>query len=257
VLDSSDARYTHRIVGVQEDNRLILRGDNNEVDDPSPVDPASVVGVVDGHLTDIWATLALQLQSWPLRICVLIMIIGLVFLPIAVGAPAPSGRRSAAASPPQPARDATHTRRGAAAERTRQLAAASTRGRRSAKAPAPREQECSEVLDLVDSLRSAIAGVLLSSDRRLGGHFTVTTQRGEGDFPSLRLIVDVTEKGQGTPARPQPVAEVPVAAAAPPQQWSNGHDPLLWTRPAGSVPMDLPSRRAQRAGTQRGRRRAR
>ena len=75
VKKGDSERYTHRIVSVQDNGELVLRGDANDFDDAEPVDPKWVVGVVDAHFTGVWATLIMQLQSWPLRVCVLAMIL--------------------------------------------------------------------------------------------------------------------------------------------------------------------------------------
>lgn len=273
--DSTGAKYTHRIVGLDDSGDLLLRGDNNTVDDPAPVPTSDVVGVVDGQFSGPAATFVTQLQSWPLRVCLLTMIIGLVFLPMPTfrrpeatdERPARAGRRSA-------------SRRGAG--RTATPAPAAVEDPRLGQQPVP-EAEREEALELVDGLRSSMARVLLASDRRLGGRITVTTGTGPvGPFPSLRVVIDIAEKeatvraaeatasvGSST-GRPLPRSRRELRGQTTPREVvqpvtrsrTTPIDPadaaaLLWTRASGSLPDDLPTRRSHRDAHRHGRRRAR
>lgn len=282
VLDSNDSRYTHRIVDIDPDGMLILKGDNNQTNDPAPVDPATVVGVVDGHLTGAWATFAMQLQSWPLRACLLVMIVGLVFLPVRTDRVRRHGTAVEADRP-----EAVRPERGPKRRRSESLVAATSR-RQQQERSVP-EAERAELLDLVDSLRSSVARVLLGSERRLGGRFTVTTHETDG-FPSLRVVIDIAEKrdpsSPATGSSPSVVAaptesrrarrqaELTIPAAGPVSQTgptpapsattdqvattqaSTAEVPAAHAPTSASDPSDLPTRRSQREATRHGRRRA-
>ncbi|BDI23893.1 signal peptidase I [Herbiconiux sp. L3-i23] len=244
VLDATDSRYTHRIVGVEDDGMLILKGDNNETEDPAPVDPDTVVGVVDGHLSGAWATFALQLQSWPLRACLLVMIVGLIFMPV-------RGRRRPQANdlPTEaktPRRDGPRRRRSTAT-----VAATSRRQDQQRNVP---ESERAELLDLVDSLRSAVARVLLGSERRLGGRYTVTTHETDG-FPALRVVIDITEKRD--PSSPATASSPSVVVEPAPRRGRRAAESAEVAGPPTATTGDFPTRRSQREATRHGRRRAR
>ncbi|MFD1714734.1 signal peptidase I [Amnibacterium flavum] len=247
VKDGDSERYTHRIVSVEDDGRLILRGDANDFNDTDPVDPGKVVGVVAHHFTGIWATLIMQLQSWPLRLCVLAMILGLIFIPMAGQAPAPSSRRAEEEMPERPRRE---------------------RPAKAAKVDAPvasekHEGSHQETLDLVDSMRSAVARVLLASDRRLSGTYSVTTKPGRGDFPEVRVVIDIVEKP--APDRAEQSPSPAIAAPAQPLSRRAAREATESRRVSPARPAKVAAtdseemserRRAHRAQSQRGRRRA-
>ncbi|MFD1714727.1 signal peptidase I [Amnibacterium flavum] len=249
-------RYTHRVVQVAEDGSLLLRGDNNEADDPATVPVDRVIGVVDGHLGGFWATLALQSQDWPLRVCLLAIVVALIFVPVLMpGAGSephearPEGRRRA---------DRTRGRRSARTEPKRTPAEDSATGH-----PAV-------ALELMDSIRSETARVLLSSDRRLVGEYTVTTTQSSSDFPDLHVVIDISEKIR---PRDKPAAHVDAAVGQVPvpvrrrdermtaavpfdNPGSVAAQELLWSRTAGSIDTAVPTRRSARAAQEHGRRRA-
>ena len=285
-VDSAGAKYTHRIVGVEENGDLLLRGDNNPVDDPSPVPQDDVVGVVSGQFSGPTATFVLQLQGWPLRICLLVMVIGLVFLPLPSG---PRQQRSADA--------VKHAAQGGRRRETYPIMAAQVSAD-SQSSTTLQETHRLEALELVDGMRSAMARVVLASERRLVGRITVTTHAtGELSFPAIRMVIDVAEK-PGTTAEPESSAALAdgseASAAARTRRTAslsstdNAGIPLATAsltpreRPSASLPShastepgreqlrsqpisnsvvgpldgQLPTRRSNREATRRGRRRA-
>lgn len=91
--------YTHRIEFVDPDGNMQLKGDGNVSDDPGVVTPSQIKGVVIHHIQQPWAALLIQLQQWPLRICMLVVIIGLALMSLGASRRAPArvaaGRRKA------------------------------------------------------------------------------------------------------------------------------------------------------------------
>ncbi len=71
---------THRVVAINPDGTLVVRGDANDVDDPTPVQPQDVRGIIVVHFPQPWATFVLELQGWPMRICLILLITGLSLL---------------------------------------------------------------------------------------------------------------------------------------------------------------------------------
>ncbi|WP_193755325.1 S24/S26 family peptidase [Microbacterium testaceum] len=76
-------RYTHRIVAVEGDS-LTLRGDANAEADPIPVAFSDVRGVVRHHLAGAPAVAVLALDTLPMRLSLVVLLIGLIFLPLPV-----------------------------------------------------------------------------------------------------------------------------------------------------------------------------
>ncbi|MDF2047885.1 MULTISPECIES: signal peptidase I [Microbacterium] len=76
-------RYTHRIVAVEGDS-LTLRGDANAEADPIPVAVSDVRGVVRHHLEGPPATVLLAVDTLPMRLSLVVLLIGLIFLPLPV-----------------------------------------------------------------------------------------------------------------------------------------------------------------------------
>lgn len=74
--------YTHRIESVDSTGRMQLKGDGNVASDPGTVKASQIEGVVIHHLDQPWAGLLIQLQQWPLRICMLVVIIGFALMPL-------------------------------------------------------------------------------------------------------------------------------------------------------------------------------
>lgn len=72
---------THRIIGVDENGSLILRGDANTVTDPDPVPRTDVVGTVDAVIARPWSTVLRASTSPVGRISLVGAIILLLFTP--------------------------------------------------------------------------------------------------------------------------------------------------------------------------------
>jgi len=196
--DSTGAKYTHRITGIEENGDLLLRGDNNSVGDPAPVPQDAVVGVVSGQFSGPLATFIVQLQGWPLRICLLVMVIGLVFLPLPAG---PRKHRRGSSM--------KHAAQGSRRRATNPVTAAHAATEEQSAATLP-EAHRTEALELVDGMRSAMARVLLASERRLVGRITVTTHAtGELSFPAMRMVIEVAEK-QPAASGEQEASSVPI-----------------------------------------------
>lgn len=77
--------YTHRVIKVDDDGMLQLKGDGNSVADPVPVNPDTVVGVVRGHLAQPAAGILQFVLTLPARISLALVAVALVFLPIRSG----------------------------------------------------------------------------------------------------------------------------------------------------------------------------
>ncbi|BDI23887.1 signal peptidase I [Herbiconiux sp. L3-i23] len=82
-VDGNGDMYTHRIIELNADGTVKLQGDGNSAADPGTVGLENLRGVVELHLGQPWAALILQLQQWPLRICLLAVILGLALIPLA------------------------------------------------------------------------------------------------------------------------------------------------------------------------------
>ncbi|MFD1714721.1 signal peptidase I [Amnibacterium flavum] len=91
-IDGNGDYYTHRILTVNDDGSVSLKGDGNAAADPGSVTLDQLRGVVELHLGQPWAMLVIQLQQWPLRICLLAIILGFALLPL-------RSRRGGAAAP--------------------------------------------------------------------------------------------------------------------------------------------------------------
>jgi hypothetical protein len=74
--------YTHRIQSITG-KRAELKGDGNKFVDPGTIGYSDIVAVVRGHIGGVGATAARILQSWPARISILAIVIGLTLIPIA------------------------------------------------------------------------------------------------------------------------------------------------------------------------------
>lgn len=74
--------YTHRIDSIDADGRIHLKGDANPASDVSTRYPDEVLGAVEITLTPPLGTILVQLQLWPLRLSVLVTILGLALLPL-------------------------------------------------------------------------------------------------------------------------------------------------------------------------------
>lgn len=257
-------RYTHRIVQFAPDGSVLLRGDNNEADDPAPVPVNRIIGVVDGHLGGFWATLALQSQDWPLRVCLLVIVVALIFAPVLM--PARASQKSAAPARPSKSRR-SKGRRAAPAASTRSAKTDDSDARRDDRTAGHPEV----ALDLMDSIRSETARVLLGSKRRLVGEYTVTSVQSDGEFPDLRVVIDISEKVESARTEPrrdsrdEPAQEPRSGAVTAERRPSRAPfvDPssaaaqeLLWSRTAGSIDTAVPTRRSARAAQEHGRRRA-
>lgn len=81
-IDGNGDYYTHRILTVNDDGSVSLKGDGNSAADPGTVSLEQLRGVVEMHLGQPWAMLVIQLQQWPLRICLLAVILGFALLPL-------------------------------------------------------------------------------------------------------------------------------------------------------------------------------
>ncbi|MFD1714736.1 signal peptidase I [Amnibacterium flavum] len=82
VRGDDQSYYTHRIDSIDADGRIHLKGDANPAVDVSTRYPDDVLGAVQNILTPPWGTILVQLQLWPLRLSVLVTILGLALLPL-------------------------------------------------------------------------------------------------------------------------------------------------------------------------------
>lgn len=81
--------YTHRIVSITGDEAQ-LKGDGNAFEDPSTITADDIVGVVRGHLGGIVGQMFLLLTTWPARISLLVLLLGLFFAPLSPASEAES-----------------------------------------------------------------------------------------------------------------------------------------------------------------------
>lgn len=89
-----DGIVTHRIVGIEPDGSLITRGDANTSDDATPVSRENVVGLIVLHVPQPGASFVMELQNWPLRAFLILLVIGLSLLDLS-----PRSRREASVTP--------------------------------------------------------------------------------------------------------------------------------------------------------------
>jgi signal peptidase I len=82
VRNDSGQLYTHRVVSVDADGNAQLKGDGNSFEDPGTVTFASVAGAVRHHIDQPAASAFLLISTWPARISVLVLILGLMFAPL-------------------------------------------------------------------------------------------------------------------------------------------------------------------------------
>lgn len=73
---------THRVTGIGADGGLSMKGDANLFADSETRSPTEVLGVLDTVIRMPWGIVLIQLQQWPLRISLLVTILGLAFLPL-------------------------------------------------------------------------------------------------------------------------------------------------------------------------------
>lgn len=81
-ISPQNTLYTHRIESIDANGAMQLKGDGNVSNDPGTVTASKIRGVVAHHFTQPYAGLLVQLQQWPLRICMLVVIIGLALMPL-------------------------------------------------------------------------------------------------------------------------------------------------------------------------------
>jgi signal peptidase I len=82
VRNDAGELYTHRVVTVDTDGNAQLKGDGNAFEDPGTVTFSSVEGAVRHHIDQPYANAFLLLATWPARISVLVLILGLMFIPL-------------------------------------------------------------------------------------------------------------------------------------------------------------------------------
>ncbi|MET0589782.1 MAG: signal peptidase I [Naasia sp.] len=82
VQDGSGGYVTHRLQNVDIDGELHLKGDANLFPDADVREASQVLGVLDSIIPSPWGIAMIELQKWPLRISLLVTILGLAFLPL-------------------------------------------------------------------------------------------------------------------------------------------------------------------------------
>jgi signal peptidase I len=74
--------YTHRVVRIENDGTAQLKGDGNAFEDPGTVSYSSVAGAVRHHINQPAAGAVLFSTTWPARISILVLLLGLTFAPL-------------------------------------------------------------------------------------------------------------------------------------------------------------------------------
>ncbi|MFD1714729.1 signal peptidase I [Amnibacterium flavum] len=82
VKDPGGTYFTHRIVSIDAEGGLHLKGDANEFADDTVRTPDQVVGQVETVLPAVLGGILIQLQEWPMRLSLLVTALGLALLPL-------------------------------------------------------------------------------------------------------------------------------------------------------------------------------
>ena len=82
VKETDGGYVTHRVTSIGADGSVALKGDANLFADSVSRTSDQIVGVLDTVIRMPWGIALIQLQQWPLRISLLVTILGLAFLPL-------------------------------------------------------------------------------------------------------------------------------------------------------------------------------
>ncbi|BDI23895.1 signal peptidase I [Herbiconiux sp. L3-i23] len=82
VKEDDGGYFTHRVTQINADGGMVLKGDANFSVDSEVRAPSQLVGVMDTVVRIPFGTILVQLQQWPLRISLLVTILGIAFLPL-------------------------------------------------------------------------------------------------------------------------------------------------------------------------------
>lgn len=82
VLDTNGSYFTHRIISIDEQGGLHLKGDANEFADDTVRTADQVVGRVETVLPATIGGILVQLQEWPMRLSLFVTALGLALLPL-------------------------------------------------------------------------------------------------------------------------------------------------------------------------------